>query len=439
MDRCGHVIVVGGGIAGIAASVALSRRGVRVTLLEARRRLGGRASSFVDAATGDLLDNGQHVTMGCCTAYLRLLDILGVTHTVRWFEEQHWIEPGGRRSLIHPSPLLAWVPGPAAHAPALMRAKFLSAGEKWSVACAMSQLLMVDRRDSASITFSDWLQSQRQPSRAIRRFWNPIVVSACNLPVTEVSASSAMHVFQDGIAGGVEAARIGVSTVPLATLYDNVARILAESGGELLLGLAATRICGQSVETTRGEFRAEAVVCALPFEKALQVIDVRDWEQDPRLEAMQRATHSAIVCVHVELDRGRVDVPHAVLLDTTCQWVFRKDESGKRLSIVISAAGELASRDDRALASVIEADLRTCFPNEDPSQEIRVGRCRAVRERFATFAATPAFEPRRPSLLGPRGARGPVLAGDYVQTGWPATMEGAAQSGFAAAACLIGF
>lgn len=438
MTRPSHVIVVGGGIAGIAASLVLARRGLRVTLLEARRRLGGRASSFVDAATGELLDNGQHVTMGCCHEYERLLAMLDMRDSVQWFDEQVWIEPGGRRSTIAPHPLLAWLPGPAAFGPSLLGVRFLSWADKVRIATALSEMLLLDRRDFMSVTFAQWLASQGQSPEALARFWEPIIVSACNLSSHEVAASCAMHVFQDGLAGGVEAARVGVSRVPLGALYANVGAALAASGGDVLFGATATRLGLRSVETTRGTFEADAVICALPPEKVCGVVDPSLLAGDTRFDALASVAHSPIVCAHVELAQGRIDVAHAVLLDGICQWVFRKDASGQRLSVVISAAESVVQKTDGELAGIIERELAERFPQDRAGDVLRVARCRAVRERFATFRATPAWEQRRPTTLGPRGLGGVVLAGDYVATGWPATMESATRAGFAAAGAVFG-
>lgn len=441
-----HVVVAGGGIAGIACALALCDRGVRVTLLESRRRLGGRASSFTDATTGELLDNGQHVTMGCCRAYLGLLDRLGMSHTVRWFDEQWWVEPGGRVTLLAPGRVLGTtLPGPLANAGSFARARFLSLAERAAVASGLSRLLLQDRAAWVGASFQQWLEVHEQPARAIERFWQPVVVSACNARPTDCAASAAMHVFQDGLAGGADAARIGVSRVPLASLYDRVGELLSLSGGRLLLGETVEQLRPTSVRTRTATIEGDAVVCALPFEKLARVVPEGLRAIDPRFAVVERARHSPIVCVHAELARGAVPVPHAVLLDRPSQWVFGKDHpamasadapaharaagGATRLSIVISAADDVADLTDADFARLIEDDLRACFP----SAGIALARARAVRERLATFIPTPAFERVRPAATGPSGI---ILAGDYTATGWPATMEGAARSGLLAASCL---
>ena len=188
------VLIVGGGIAGIAAALRLAEQNVRVTLIETRRKLGGRATSFVDVRTGQTLDNCQHVTLGCCVNYLDFLGRLGALDLIEWHDEQYWIERGGRTSIIRPGSL----PAPLHFTGAVLGASFLEHRDLAQLARIGGAMLRTDRGKHTSETFGDYLRAHGQGERLIRRFWSPVVVSACNLDVDKVAASSALHVFQDG-------------------------------------------------------------------------------------------------------------------------------------------------------------------------------------------------------------------------------------------------
>lgn len=427
------VIVVGGGIAGIAAAVALANAGRRVVLVEARRRLGGRAGSFVDVQRGEVLDNCQHVTLGCCTQYLELCRLLGVEEAFAWEDRQWWVEVGGRSTMLEPGLL----PAPLHYAGSFLGASFLSLEDKLAIGKAFVHLALVDGAAMRSVTFGDYLRTLEQPPTTLARFWNPVVVSACNLSPQRVSAALAIKVFQDGFLVSRRAGRIGLPTVALSSLYDATGGLLAASGGEIMFGAAAERVMPTSVDLADGRrLRARQVICALPLEKAGGVVVDGEGREDDRLGPLMRElTFSPIVGVHLAFDRCVLTTPHAVLVDVMTQWLFRKSADGRRIHAVISAGDELVEQDQETILRKVVSDIRACFPGAERAT-LEWGR--AVKERRATFAGTPGFEEARAGL--PALARGRVLlAGDYTNTGWPATMEGAARSGFdAAAAALAG-
>ncbi|MBS0198319.1 MAG: squalene synthase HpnC [Planctomycetes bacterium] len=418
-----RVTIVGGGVAGIAAAVTLADRGVPVTLLEAKRRLGGRATSFVDQGTGETLDNCQHIALGCCTAYLSLCERLGATDLFDWHSEQYWIEAGGRESIIRPGIF----PAPAHYTEAFLTAKFLSLADKLAIGRAMLSIRVADRSQHTHDTFGEYLRALNQTPRAIDRFWAPIVVSACNLSVDRVAASSALKVFQDGFLAGGRAGVIGVPKVPLVRLYDAAAEIIAASGGEVRLGVNVESLDERTVTVGGQELRAGAVICALPVEKAARVVAPEC--RDARFAAMNGAKFSPILGVHLEFDRAVLGRPHAVLVDRATQWLFRKDESGRRLHAVVSGADEWVELSEAQIVERVAEDVRACLPG---AAGAAVTWSRAVKERRATFAATPEFERSRPTAVNADG-RGVILAGDYTLTDWPATMEGATRSGVLAA------
>ncbi len=429
INRPRTAIVAGGGIAGIAAALRLAEAGVRVRLVETRKKLGGRATSFLDVRTGETIDNCQHVVLGCCVNYLDLLRRLGAIDRVRWSRQQHWITRGGDVSRISPSLL----PAPLHFSLAMLGAKFLGPGDLAALARMGPAIIRCDRSRYRDITFAAFLRSHGQPPGLIDRFWSPVVVSACNLSCERVSAASALHVFQDGFFATAHAADIGVSTVPLVDLYDRAEEALRAGGGEVRLGTGVRRLWPGGIETAGGErLEADAVVCALPFERAREVIDPTLRAADERFAMMERLEHSPILGVHLIFDRPVMRLPHAVLVEAGTQWLFRKDEAGRVIHAVISAADEWMPLDEAEIIRRVVADIRDFLP-EAAGANLVAGR--PVKEKRATFAPTPQAEAGRPATVGVSGV---VLAGDYTDCGWPATMEGAARSGYSAAAAVLG-
>ncbi|MBL0926051.1 MAG: FAD-dependent oxidoreductase [Phycisphaerales bacterium] len=423
------VLVVGGGIAGIAAALRLAEAGVPVTLLETRKKLGGRATSFKDVRSGQVIDNCQHVALGCCTNYLDLCRRLTVAHKIEWQREIYWFECGGRVSVMRAGGL----PAPGHFSGAFLSASFLTVGEKLAVARGMLAILTADRDAERGRTFAEWLAAHGQPASAVEKFWTPVVVSACNLEPTRVSASPALHVFQEGFLAHRDAALMGVSRVPLVELYDPAEAAIVAAGGSIRLGVGVERLDAREVLTTDGErLRASAVICAVPVERASRLASEEARRSDARFAAMERITHSPILGVHLLFDRPVMRTPNAVLVSRPTQWLFRKDAEGRAVHAVISAADQWVPLDEAEITRRVRDDIVACMPW---AADAAVLGSRPVKEKFATFAATPEVEAIRPSTVG---ASGIVLAGDYTRTGWPATMEGAARSGYAAAAAVLG-
>lgn len=427
--RADGVIVVGGGIAGIAAALRLAERGVRVRLFETRRKLGGRATSFDDVRSGERLDNCQHITMGCCTNFLDLLARLGVADKIAWFSEIHWIEAGGRRSVLRPGS----TPAPVHFAGSFLRARFLTVEEKLAIAHGMHAMARLDAGRLEAVTFTQWLRRMEQPRGAIEKFWAPVVVSACNLWPERLVASEAAHVFQEGFLAHRDAARMGVPTTPLVELYDAAENAISHAGGELHLGASAVRVDAHEVELADGStLRADAVICATPFERAAKLASDRVRRIDPRFRRMERLEHSPILGVHLIFDRPVLTLPQAALVNRGVQWIFRKDDAGARIHAVMSGADDWIPLTEAEIVQRVVADIHACLP-ESRGATLIAGR--PVKEKRATFAPTPESIGLRPTTTGPSGV---ILAGDYVQTGWPSTMEGATRSGYLAAAAALG-
>ncbi|MCB9841518.1 MAG: FAD-dependent oxidoreductase [Phycisphaeraceae bacterium] len=434
-----HAIVVGGGIAGIAAAVRLTDLGWRVTLLEATRRLGGRATSHVDPETGEEIDNCQHVTMGACAAYEWLLGRLGVADAIEWSGTQTWLRAGCAPTRLEAGAL----PAPLHYAGAFARARFLSGLDKAAIGGAMAAIARADREAWRGRTFGEFLLEHAQPEATVRRFWSPVVVSACNLGVERVSATVALMVFQEGLLAGAGAARIGVPRVALGRLWEGVEWVLERGGGGVRLGARVRRVeiedgasgGARGVVARMGdglEMVPDAVVVALPPARVGEVLPTRLREL---LRFERVLEHSPILGVHLRCDRPILSVAHAVLVERGTQWLFRKDAPGRCVHAVISAADEWMGMGEQQIVERVWADVAACVPG---AGDARVLWARAIKQRQATFAATPAFEAVRPEA-GLIEAGVPIaLAGDYTRTGWPATMEGATRSGVMAAEAVAG-
>jgi len=279
----------------------------------------------------------------------------------------------------------------------------------------------------------------------VQRFWEPVVVSACNLSSDRVDAPFAMQVFQEGFLSHRFASTMGLSTVPLLQLYDPAEALLKKVGGELRLGVSAQSIAFDGrrvtgVVTDDGVVQGAAVISALPFERLDNLCSDRLKSTDRRLRNLDQMQSSPILGVHLTYERQVMRTPHLVLPARATQWLFNKgmDAHGRqRVHAVISAADAWMELSEQQIGERVQADLQWACPSAMGLQPLQV---RSVKERRATFAATPGFAALRPTARA--DARGGVdnlfLAGDWCDTGWPATMEGAVRSGYAAAAAFAG-
>lgn len=402
----------------------LADHGVAVTLLEARRRLGGRAGSFEDARTGEVLDNCQHVTMGACRVYVQLLERLGVADQLSWGTRQTWIERGGRRSTLRAAPL----PGAAAFGPSLAVARFLSVADKASLVRAVRAAQGADRAALRDVTFLDWLESTRPTARVIVRFWEPLIVSACNLSPARVSAEVGLHVVQGAMLGGRGEAKIGVPTGPLGALYEPVVGIVESAGGRVEFGARVSGFGPSRVETADGRvFEGDAVVCALDPAAANRLVTV---DGAPAYAGVE---FSPILGVHVRYDQPVLDVPHAVLVEGGVQWLFARAGEPRLVHAVVSAADDWVGLGEAETVRRVVEEIAEYVP---AARGASVEWARPVLERRATFAATPGFQRARPGA-GRLADQGCFIAGDATSTGWPATMEGAVRSGRGAAAAAL--
>jgi len=418
-----EVVVIGGGLAGLAAAAALGGAGHSVKVLEARPFLGGRATSYEvgNGEEAEFIDNCQHILLRCCVNLLDFYQRLGVEHDIAFSREFTFIEPGGRRSVLRSGML----PAPAHFAESFLNLSFLNFSEKLAVARAIQAVgREVRRTDLDRISMLDWLKEQRQPVRAIERFWRQVLVSAINEELDRMAAAHGLQVFRLGFLARKDAYEMGVPNVPLGRLYSGDAwkRI---GPVELCLRAPVSRVVIDD-GTVRGviageqEVRGDYYVCALPFERISVVapelgIDVSEFE------------HSPITGIHLWFDRPVTDLPHGTLLDRTMQWMFNKHE-GRYVQLVVSASRGLSEMPRAEVIALALKELAEFFPAVG---EAKLEKAHVVKEIRATFSAKPGLEAHRPGNLTNVGNL--LLSGDWTKSGWPATMEGAVRSGYLAA------
>jgi squalene-associated FAD-dependent desaturase len=439
------VAVIGGGLAGITAAIALAESGADVTLLEARPRLGGATCSF--SRDGLTVDTGQHIFLGCCTAYRGLLDRLGMTEhaTVQGRFDVTVLAPGAdgrpRKARLRRTAL----PGPLHMLPALGRYPFLSLAERAKVARPALAMRFVDPADPAADTqrFGDWLARRGQSERTRRALWDLFSVSALNIAGDDASLALAAVVVKTGLLGKNNAADIGVPTLPLGELHgDAGGTLLAKLGARVMMGTKVAAIepsgTGYRIQLAQGEpLAADAVVLAVPHEKAAPLIPAGALPEQT-VAGWAGLGASPIVNVHVIYDRPVMDLPFVAAIDSPVQWVFDRtrisglDQPGHQyLAISLSAADQYADTPVAELQEQFVPALAELFP---AARDAEVTEFFVTRERRATFRQTPGSGALRPKAATARP--GLVLAGAWTDTGWPDTMEGAVRSGLAAAAQL---
>lgn len=437
LQRTPTVAVVGGGLAGLAAGCALAGSGFRVTLFERRPYLGGRASSYEHPGTGEVVDNCQHVLLGCCTNLLEFYKRIGVEGQIRWYDELTFLEPGGRKSVIKPSLL----PAPFHSSPSFLSSACLSFGDKAAIGRALLALIPKTLEDNGE-TFLSWLQRHSQTKRAIERFWHPILVSALNEDLDRMSIPYAAQVVRESFLNSPAAGRFGVPKVPLSELYDRAGDYIKSHGGEVQLrssiesfnlqtNLVSMRIAGK-------EIFSDFAVFAVPFDALAKILPTGMAEEEKK--KLEKFEVSPITGIHLWFDKKVTDLDHAVLLDRTIQWMFQKSslqerrqsgEEGSYIELVVSASRTLVEKSRQEIIDLAVAELAEFFPEV---RNAKLVKATVIKEVKASFSPLPRVDEYRPGFT--TDWPNVFLAGDWTATGWPATMEGAVRSGLGSAECV---
>jgi squalene-associated FAD-dependent desaturase len=443
------VIVIGGGLAGLSSAVALAEAGFRVRLLEKRPHLGGRAASYV-LPGGEHVDNCQHVTLGCCTNLDDFYRRVGAANQIRFFDRLLFAAPDGRRSAIASVAL----PPPLHMAPSFAFFPLLGWADKRAIAQALLAIARSGGRPpdlstdvaGENVTMLAWLQMHRQTSRAIRRFWEVILVSALDEELDRIDARYGIDVFWKAFLSTRGGYRLGIPRVPLGELYEGCRKALAEQGGEVQLRagvrgflVADGRVDGVEREDGAVE-TADFYLAAIPQDVLPELLPAEVVEREPVFLNLRNLRTSPITGVHLWFDRTVMSEPFLTLLDSTTQWVFNKTQlygggaegGGQYLQLVISASYSLAARSRQEIIALCLEELREVLP---ATREATLVKGTVVKEMSATFSPAPGSDRWRPAQRSPLS--GLFLAGDWTLTGWPSTMEGAVRSGYLAAEAIL--
>jgi len=431
-----RVLVIGGGLAGLSSAAALSERGFSVIVLESRQRLGGRAGSFADPATGQLIDACQHVSMGCCTNLAHFLHTIHVGHYLAPQPKLHFVTPDRRRSVFQAD---RW-PTPFHLSRALLGAHYLTPIEKLRVAWGLLALLRTQPDEDPPLL--DWLRAHRQTQRTIDRFWGVVLVSALNERIERLGLKYARKVFVDGFLRHRDGFVMHIPTVPLGQLYgEELRRWFRLHGVEVRENAAVRQIvlgeAGVSHLLLRdgSTLAADWYVLAVPFDRVADLLPEELVANQPYFHNIRHLTPSPITSVHLWFDRAVMKLPHAVLVDCLGQWVFNRGESAPGefyLQVVVSASNDLKALGREAIEQRIVAELAQLFAATGGTKLLRA---RVVTEHAATFSAVPGVDRWRPSQSSPIANL--AVAGDWTATDWPATMEGAVRSGYLAAEAIL--
>jgi len=444
VSRADHhdVIVVGAGVAGLAAAVSLAQAGAKVKLLERRPYIGGRAYSYEHPALEETIDS-QHVVLGCCTNLLDLARQAEMSETIRWYDELVFLEPNGHRTLLRPGAL----PAPMHQTLSFLKSPMLGIADKAAIASGLLRFLRGFPADDSE-SFASWLTRTGQTERSIRHFWEPVVVGALNDTFERCSVKYAGKVFHESFLRSPEAGRLGIPAAPLTEFFSPIAALASRSGVDLRIktGLDALEQTsdGRWSAHAAGEVHsADSVVLATDFKQTRALLHSlpASFEDKARMEdGFEAFIPAPITTVHLWYDRDVTGMDHAVLLDTRIQWVFAKSrirrwakERGSYCELVISASWqELEMGREEILASAL-AEFEMFFPAVKQATLLKSG---VLKEARATFSVAPGLDRYRPHQA--TQWPGLYLAGDWTATEWPSTMEGAVRSGRLAAGAVVG-
>ncbi|OLE83120.1 MAG: hypothetical protein AUG07_08865 [Acidobacteria bacterium 13_1_20CM_2_60_10] len=445
------VIVIGGGQAGLAASVALAEAGYRVRLLEKRPFLGGRAASYV-LADGEHVDNCQHVTFGCCTNLQDFYRRSGSADKIRFYEQLVLIDPQGRRGIMRAAP--GW-PAPIHMMPSFALFSPLGWEDKLWIARAMFDIVRSqghprDLDESGGISMLEWLRRRRQTQRALDRFWRVVLVSALSEELDRTDARYGVDVFWKAVLSNRSGYRMGVPMVRLAELYDGCQASLERKGGEVVLRapVRALRLENGAIAGVRfddgHEEAADAYVLAIPRNAVAEVLPDSVVKNHAAFANLEKLSDAPITGVHLWFDRPVMSERFLTLLESTTQWIFNKtalyqdgggekdEKGGQYLQLVISASYDLLPMPRQEIIDVCLRDVRQVLPD---ARNAQLTKATVIKEAAATFSPAPGCDRWRPKQQ--TDIRGLFLAGDWTSTGWPATMEGAVRSGYLAAEAIL--
>jgi squalene-associated FAD-dependent desaturase len=434
-----EVLIIGGGFAGLAAGVTLAEAGRRVRLLEQKPHLGGRARSFRDPTTGSIVDNGQHILMGCYHATIRFLTTIGTLERIHFQPRLAvpFLDRGGRLTRLEcpdwPSPwhLLFGV----------VRSRSFSWKEKLEVFRLGKALRSAEENTdrTAGESVAKWLSRLGQSGSLQRNFWNLLCLAAMNEDPRIASARLFERVLRLALFTSPADSRLGIARVGFSDCYIAAASAYIEArGSRVETGrgvkqmLIADGVC-RGVELNDGQkLETAPVISAVPWHQLATLLPQELLRSEPFFAAALALRPAPIISINLWFDVPITELEFAGLRGTTIQWLFNKSRimgtSDNYVSLVLSGAHEHVSRSKQELLAIALQELGELLPGV---RKAKLLHSLVIKERFATFSPSPEAHPLRPPARTP--VRGFFLAGDWTATGLPATIEGAVQSGYTAA------
>lgn len=441
------VIIIGGGIAGLAAAIRLAEQGYKIKLIEKRPVLGGRASSFTDPDTGEPVDNCQHVLMKCCTNLLDFYKRLGVENHIHWFNRFHFIGKDNRISEIYASNL----PAPFHLLPSFLKFSALNLRDKLGIAYAFFCMQAQDEAlhpELDKVSIDRWLREHYQTERAIDTFWRPTLVSALNEEIEISSAKYAFKLFRTGFLKDRSSYEMGVPTIRLSELYSEPSiDFLAKYGGEVILKKSVAEINVENdtvtgVRLTDGSILSgDYYISAVTFDILLNILPKQIVEKETFFSNIRKLNVSPITGIHFWFDRAVTPLDHASIPYRTIQWMFNKTrnfEMGKSsvndpsyLGLVVSASKNLMAKSRDEIVKMALDEVHEIFPE---SKNANLLKSIVIKEHKATFSPSPGCDAYRPDSISPLSNF--FIAGDWTKTDWPGTMESAVISGYRCAKAI---
>jgi zeta-carotene desaturase len=433
------VLIIGGGFAGLAAGVALADAGKKVRLLEQKPQLGGRARSFRDPTTGSLVDNGQHILMRCYQSTIRFLSTIGTLDRVHFQPRLTvpFLDRGGRLTRLEcPN----W-PSPWHLLMGVLRSKCFSGKEKleifrlgWALRSSPP-----DRDHPAGETVAAWLSRLGQSGSLQRNFWDLLCIAAMNEDPHIAGARLFERVLRLALFTSPADSRLGIVHGGLSECYTAAATAYIEArGGRVETAcsvrqlLIADGFC-RGVELSQGgKFETGPVISAVPWQQFAGLLPGNLLRTEPLFSAALALRPAPIISINLWFDAPVTELEFAGLRGTTIQWLFNKSRilgsSDHYVSLVLSGAHQQVGRPKQELLALALQELGELLPDVRKAKLIH---SLVIKERFATFSPSPEVDLLRPPARTP--VRGLFLAGDWTDTGLPATIEGAVQSGYTAA------
>ena len=464
-----QVIVIGGGLAGLAGAVALADAGLRVELYERRPILGGRASSFIHPSSGERVDNCQHVLLGCCVNLLDFYARLGVRDHIAFHGTIPFIDESNRVSVIGPSRL----PPPLHLFPSFLRLRTMGLRDKLSIVRTVTGMIRhvarrrkTDRPDgqraaearhateaqydaeaTAPGSMAAWLATHGATDRAVEAFWKPFLISALNDELDDIDAEYGIRTAVRAFLINRRGYEVGLPAVPLGDLYAPCIEYIEQRGGRVVLDRGVSGISAHggrvsSISLQDGSsVEAGAYLSALPFDVLCRLLPANQ-ASNPYFAMLSGLSVSPITAVHAWFDRPVTELDYAAVIGRRIQWIFNQSirhpetfssgDAGTYLGLVVSASDEWMKMPRQQIIDQTMEDLRSLLP---AARQAELLKAIVVKEGRATFAPRPGCDVLRPDPSSPLSNF--FIAGDWVQTDWPATMESAVRSGYQAAEALL--